>query len=235
MSIEEGIRLAKRVAALVPCSRAEAERYIAGGWVTVDGVAAEDPATRVTDKQQVALLPGATAVEPAPVTILLHKSAGVPADSVHELLAPERLEGRERFLKRHLSKLTLAVALEREASGLVVYTQNPNLARKLVDAADRFEQEYVAQVSGQMREGALALLNHGLSFNGKAIAPLKVSWQSETRLRFAGKGIRPGQIGHMCRAVGLDVVAMKRLRVGRIPLAGLPEGRWRYLGEFERF
>jgi 23S rRNA pseudouridine2604 synthase len=234
---EEGIRLAKRVAALVPCSRAEAERYIAGGWVTVDGAVVEDPATRVTAEQSVALLPGATPVEPAPVTILLHKPAGVGADVADAigLLAPDRLEGRGHFLKRHLSKLTLTTPLESKASGLVVYTQNFHLARKLLDDADRFEQEHVVEVSGQLREGGLALLNHGLTFNGKPVAPLKVSWQSETRLRFAGKGVRPGQIEHMCRAVGLEVAAIKRLRIGRVPLAGLPEGHWRYLGEFERF
>ncbi|MDB5745362.1 MAG: RNA-binding protein, partial [Massilia sp.] len=49
----EGIRLAKRVAEQVACSRAEAERYIANGGVSVDGVVVEDPATRVTPSQAV--------------------------------------------------------------------------------------------------------------------------------------------------------------------------------------
>jgi 23S rRNA pseudouridine2604 synthase len=234
---DEGIRLAKRVAALVACSRAEAERYIAGGWVSVDGAVVEDPATRVTGAQAVALLPGATAVEPVPVTILLHKPAGMGADvdDALGLLAPDRLEGRGHFLKRHLSKLTLATPLDIKASGLVVYTQDFHLGRKLLDDADRFEQEHVVEVAGQIREGGLALLNNCLTFNGRPVPPLKVSWQSEARLRFAGKGVRPGQIEYMCRAVGLSVVAIKRLRIGRVPLAGLPEGHWRYLGEFERF
>jgi 23S rRNA pseudouridine2604 synthase len=237
MMSDEGVRLAKRVAALVPCSRAEAERYIAGGWVSVDGAVAEDPATRVTEAQAVALLPGATALEQAPVTILLHKPAGLDAGAGEaiECLSPERLEGRERFLKRHLSRLALTIPLENSASGLVVYSQNLGVARKLVDEAERFEQEYVVEVTGQMPEGGLALLNRGLAFEGKPVAPLKVSWQSEKRLRFAGKGIRSGQVEHMCRAVGLEVVSMKRLRIGRLSLAGLLEGRWRYLGEFERF
>ncbi|GAB3418876.1 RNA pseudouridine synthase [Massilia agilis] len=236
---DEGVRLAKRVATLVPCSRAEAERYIAGGWVSVDGVVVEDPATRVTDTQAVQMLQGATAVDLAPVTILLHKPAGFACGGdgrpATDCLTPENLEGRERFLKRHLAKLTLAVPLETGASGLVVYTQNYHVARKLVDEADRFEHEYVADVTGKMPEGGLALLNRGLTFEGKATGPLKASWQSENRLRFAGKGFRPGQVEHMCRAVGLNVVALKRLRIGRVPLAGLAEGRWRYLGEFERF
>jgi 23S rRNA pseudouridine2604 synthase len=237
MMAEEGIRLAKRVAALVPCSRAEAERYIGGGWVSVDGAVVEDPATRVTDRQQVALLPGATALELVPVTILLHKSAGLAADPAQagELITPEGLEGPGHFLKRHLAKLTLAMPLETSASGLVVLTQDYHLARTLTDEQDRFEQEYLADVTGQMREDGLALLNGGLPFRNRTTAPLKASWQSERRLRFAGKGILPGQIEHMCRAVGLEVAALKRLRIGRISVAGLQPGQWRYLRGNERF
>jgi len=240
----EGIRLAKRVAELVPCSRAEAERYIAGGWVSVDGVVAEDPATRVTPAQQVTLLPGARAEEPAPVTILLHKPSGMNAGvgargaSALDCLTPESLvaaHGTPRFLKRHLARLTLCTPLETDATGLVVYTQDFRVARKLVDDAVRVEYEYVAEVDGGIREGGLALLNHGLRFNGRPIAPMKVSWQSEGRLRFAAKGVQPGQIEHMCAEVGLTLTDLKRLRVGRIPMAGLLEGQWRYLAEYERF
>ena len=72
----EGIRLAKRVAAQLGCSRAEAERYIAGGGISVDGAIVEDPASRVLPSQEVRVLPGASADEAPPVTILLHKPAG---------------------------------------------------------------------------------------------------------------------------------------------------------------
>jgi 23S rRNA pseudouridine2604 synthase len=242
---DDAIRLAKRVAEMVPCSRAEAERYIAGGWVSVDGVLVEEPATRVTDEQDVALLPGATALEPPPVTILLHKPAGFNAgvgsrgQGALECLTAETLvqadHGRQRFLKRHVARLTLASPLETDASGLVIYTQDFRVARKLVDDGARVEHEYVVEVSGQIREGGLALLNHGLAFSGKPVAPMKVSWQNENRLRFAAKGVKLGQIEHMCRAVGLEVLAFKRIRVGRMSMASLPVGQWRYLHEYERF
>jgi 23S rRNA pseudouridine2604 synthase len=242
---DTAIRLAKRVAEMIPCSRAEAERYIAGGWISVDGAVVEEPATRVTDEQDVAIHPDATAEEPAAVTILLHKPAGYnsgvgaqgqPAlDCLTEQTLVPAEHGAQRFLKRHLARLTLTNPLETSASGLVIYTQDFRVARKLVDEGARVEQEYVVEVSGQIRDGGLALLNHGLSFSGKPIAPMKVSWQNETRLRFALKGVRPGQIEHMCRAVGLTVVAMKRIRIGRVSMASLPVGQWRYLHEYERF
>lgn len=229
----EGVRLAKRVAEIVPCSRAEAERYIAGGWVSVDGVVLEDPATRVTPEQAVALLPGAEATEPAPVTILLNKPAGVDAAGALALLTPDTLAaqapGAPRFLKRHLAKLTAVAPLDTTASGLLVLSQDWRVTRKLVQDGDRIEHEYVAEVSGAMLENGLSRLNAGGAY------PIKASWQSEGRLRFAGKGIEAGRIADLCAGVGLTVTSLRRLRIGRVALAGLPAGQWRYLGEFERF
>ena len=229
----DGIRLAKRLAEIVPCSRAEAERYIAGGWVSVDGVVAEDPATRVTPAQAVTLLPGAEPTEPAPMTLLLNKPAGVDAAGALALLTPEALVAQgpaaPRFLKRHLARLVAVAPLETMASGLLVFSQDWRVTRKLVDEGARIEHEYVAEVSGAISEGGLSRLNAGGAF------PLKASWQSEGRLRFAGKGIEAERIVHLCAGVGLTVTSLRRLRVGRVALAGLPVGSWRYLGEFERF
>jgi 23S rRNA pseudouridine2604 synthase len=234
---DEGIRLAKRVAETVPCSRGEAERYIAGGWVTVDGAVVEDPATRVTPAQAVALLPGAQPVEPAAVTILLHKPAGVDAAGALALIAPETLAagGDTRFLRRHLARLTVVTPLEPEASGLLVLSQDWRVTRKLVDDGARVEQEYVAEVTGAIADDGLSRLNAGMRVQGRATVPLKASWQSEARLRLAGKDIRPGQVAAMCAEVGLTVKSLRRLRIGRVALGQLPVGRWRYLHETERF
>jgi 23S rRNA pseudouridine2604 synthase len=240
----EGIRLAKRVAAQLGCSRAEAERYIANGGISVDGAVVEDPASRVLPSQIVRVLPGASAEEAPPVTILLHKPAGFNSgvgargEPALACLTPEsqaEAHGQPRFLRRHLHKLTLTSPLETDASGLVVYSQDFRVVRKLVEEGERVEQEFIVDVTGAIREGGLALLNHGLHFNGKPIAPMKVSWQSEHRLRFALKGVKPGLIDHMCREVGLEIVDMRRIRIGRVPMAGLQAGQWRYLLDHERF
>jgi 23S rRNA pseudouridine2604 synthase len=231
---DEGIRLAKRVAETAACSRADAERYIAGGWVSVDGEVVDEPATRVLPAQRVELLPGATAEEPQPVTILLHKPAGLHGKAALDSLQLDALypayEG-ERALKRHLTRLTPAMPLEAMASGLVVFSQDWRIVRKLGQDSDRIEQEYVAEVTGAIAEDGLKRLNAG----GKPNAPIKASWQSEARLRFAGKGIVPGQIEALCAQVGLQVTGLRRLRIGRLALSSLPVGQWRYLRDIEKF
>ena len=237
------IRLAKRVAEQLGCSRSEAEQYIEGGWISVDETVTEEAGARVLPEQTVALLPDAVLTEITPVTILLHKPAGA---STLNAIAPELnwitpqtmfAEDRSgvRYLRRHARALTLTNPLEDSASGLLVLTQDWRIVRKLLTETNRVEQEFVVEVSGSMAPDGLAALQAGMKWNGKALAPLKVSWQSEHRLRFAIKGAERGMITYLCEQVGLQVVALKRLRIGRISMAALPAGQWRYLAGYEQF
>ncbi|HCW17584.1 MAG TPA: RNA-binding protein, partial [Achromobacter sp.] len=96
-------------------------------------------------------------------------------------------------------------------------------------------QEYVAQVTGQLSEGDLARLQRGLAFEGRPAMPMKVSWQNETHLRFALKTPPLGFIEFVCDTAGLRLQALRRLRIGRLPMAGLAVGQWRYRLDYERF
>src|SRR3546814_1119385 len=90
--------------------------------------------------------------------------------------------------------------LEPGASVMVVSTQAFAIGRKLTEDSARIEQEYLVDVDGELASDGLKRLNHGLSWQGVALPPIKVSWQSETRLRFALKNPWPGLIADMCRS-----------------------------------
>lgn len=229
----DSVRLAKRLAEIVPCSRREAELYIAGGWVLVDGQTVEEPQFMVA-QQRVELHPEAALTPVAPATFLFHHNAETPATIRADTRMTDDPSGIH-LLKQHFVKLTQYLPLQAGASGLAVFSQDRKVARKLTDDATTLEQEYVVEVAGELIEEGLKRLNHGLSFNGKPLPPAKVSWQNETRLRFALKGPQPGQIVHMCQSVGLQVVSMKRLRIGRLAMGKIPSGQWRYLTGYERF
>lgn len=219
------VRLNKRVAEERGCSRREAELYIEGGFVSVDGEIVEEVGARVTPEQQVTIAQDATLLEITPVTILLHKPAGA-AQPLHLLKADTltRTVPGKRFLKRHITGQEQMVPLDAKASGLVVFTQDFRVNRKLSE--DALEQEIIVEVSGDIIEGGLQQLNQ---INGK------VSWQNETRLRFAMKNAKLGLIEKLCKEVGLKVLSMKRIRVGRISMSSLPVGEWRYLQDYEKF
>lgn len=224
-------RLSKRVTELFQCSRREAELLIEGGWVLVDGEVQEAPQFKVLD-QAVTLLPDAVAEPVPPATLLLHKPAGAALDSAAllQLVRPDSRwagdESRMRMLKKHFSRLKPLLALEPDACGLQVLTQDYRVERKLSEDGARLEQEWIVEVAGTLADNGLQQLNQ---------PGVKASWQSESRLRFALKNPAPGQLRQWCAGVGLQVVSMKRIRIGRIAMAGLPEGQWCYLASYRRF
>ena len=240
--MSEPVRLAKRVAELALCSRIAAEQYIKCGWVRVDGRVVEIPHLLVTDE---AVSIDADALQEAvePATLLLHKPAGFDtisgANPATALVAPETHWTEDpsgvRLLERHFQRLTPLVPLDRDASGLMVLTPDGRIRRRLTEDQDLIEQEFVVEVSGEIAPYGLRKLNHGLHYNGRPLPPCKVSWQNEVRLRFALKGVQGGQLRDMCKQVGLDVVAIRRLRIGKVSLAKMPVGQWRYLPVGDRF
>jgi len=258
-----GDRLAKRLALQANCSRSQAEQYIEGGWVRVDGQLIESVGARVLAYQTIELDKNASLEALEEITILMHKPVGFdsgeggnPAllllDPAKQSIDPNLAGGASastRFLQRHFTNLTPTTPLPFEASGLIVFTQDFRIARKLNDDADRVEQECMVQVDakralqGPLTEDviyqALDRLCHGLSFNGIPLPPIKVSIAQHTDkelwLRFAFKGIRPGQIPQMVERVGLRLLAIKRIRIGRIPMGDLAVGEWRYLPTYKRF
>nr|WP_199046551.1 rRNA pseudouridine synthase [Dyella sp. ASV24] len=234
----EPLRLAKRVAALAQCSRREAEMYIEGGWVRVDGVIVEEPQFKVLE-QQIEIDPHARLEPTEPATLVLHKPPGITIDEARALIRVESHAADDmsgvRVLKRHFARLESPLPLPDQAEGLVVFTQDWRVKRRLEEDFDRIEQELVVEVTGKLAPNGLALLNHGLSFDNYALPPIKVSWQNENHLRFALKRIAPTKVERMCNAVGLKVLAIKRIRIGRVPMSRLPPGQWRYLASTDRF
>ena len=240
------VRLATYLATLVSCSKRMAEQYIEGGGVAVDGEVVVEPGYRVRRSQTVVLSPDARCEPVRPVTVLLNKPAGLstsPASdgTSHPLLtlfepSTHVPQGEKRpFLNKHRNGLAVLTPLETGATGLVVLSQDHRVQRKLQSEADRIEQEYIVDVEGGIDDKSMASLNGSLRLDGRVLPRIKVSWQSEGRLRFALRTPEKGLIADICDQVGVAVVGMRRIRIGRVALAPLLPRQWRYLQEFERF
>ena len=242
-----GTRLSKRLAEQLGCSRREAEIYIENGAVQVDGVPVQALGSRVRPEQTVTVTEGAKPQEAPPITLLLHKPAGYTVNpgrgkspNALDLLVPSNLADVDTpapilVLQKHFKNLECLLPIPVPACGLTVFTQDHRVARKLQEDALYLEQECIVEVRGSIDEGGLERLCNGTAVAGKRLPKIKVSWQNETHLRFALKGIFPEEIAEMCECVGLQVVGLKRQRIGRISLAKLPEGQWRYAMPWERF
>jgi 23S rRNA pseudouridine2604 synthase len=225
--VSEAVRLSRRVADLRGCSRTEAEHLIEGGWVRVAGRRVEEPQLLVRD-EAVEVDPKARVEALPPVTLLVNKPPGAPLTATPQQRADDDASG-VRLLKRHFHKLVAPMQLPDAAGGLAVLTQDGRILRHLTE--DAVEEEWIVQVAGVVEPPIVQRLSRDL--RGKA----SVNSQSETeaRLRFAFKAVPPGRLAAVCAAAGLQVLGLKRLRLGRVPLGQLAPGRWRYLLPHERF
>nr|CBA27086.1 hypothetical protein Csp_A00520 [Curvibacter putative symbiont of Hydra magnipapillata] len=203
-----GERLSKRVMALKDCSRKEAEQYIEGGWVQVNGVVVEEPQHRV-DRETITLDPNASLMELTPVTLLLNKPAGhtdgleeltpvragapartgapghkAPPANARALLTPaNHWEGDPadtRVLKRHFNHLEADVELETGATGLVVFTQDWRTTRKLTEDMSTMEHEFLVEVKGEVEPDALKPIAYALKDERLDLPQVKVSVNSTT-------------------------------------------------------
>ena len=244
------MRLSKRMSELGMSSRREADEWIPKGWVRVDGRVVTELGSRVLPGQHITIDAKARNQQAMRVTVLINKPVGYVSGQAEDgyepayvLVTPEN-QWREdrssiRFLPAHLRNLAPAGRLDIDSVGLLVLTQDGRIAKQLVGEDSEVEKEYLVRVQSKdgnrLSERGLQLLRHGLELDGQPLRPAQVEWVNEDQLRFVLREGRKRQIRRMCEAVGLDVLGLKRVRIGRVMLGDLPPGQWRYLRGDESF
>jgi 23S rRNA pseudouridine2604 synthase len=246
----EPIRLSKRMSELGLCSRREADEWIERGWVRVDGAIVSELGSKVLPHQRITVERQAAAQQARRVTILLNKPVGYVSGQAEDGYKPAVVlinaqsrwkddDAPIRFHPSQLRSLVPAGRLDIDSVGLLVLTQDGRVAKQLIGADTSIEKEYLVRVQyskpGRLPDADLRLLNHGLSLDGKKLLPAKVRWQNEDQLSFVLREGKKRQIRRMCEAVGLKVLGLKRVRIGRVVLGDLPTGQWRYLRPDETF
>ncbi len=244
--VPDNPRLSKRMGELGLCSRREADEWIENGWVKVDGVVVSTLGTRVPPDAAIEIDPRAHRHQKESVTILLHKPVGYVSGQAEDgyqpamvLIRPENRweedHGPQQWMPGHLRGLAPAGRLDIDSTGLLVFTQDGRVAKRLIGHDSEVEKEYLVRVEGTLDEQGLKRLNHGLELDGERLKPARVSWQNEHQLRFVLRQGKKRQIRRMCEMVGLTVTGLKRVRTGSVPLGKLPVGKWRYLRGDEKF
>lgn len=247
------VRLSKRMSELGLCSRREADVWIEKGWVKVDGQVVSELGSKVRPEQKIEIDARARNQQNELVTILLNKPLGYVSGQAEDGHLPAKVlieaknrwnedRSKRRFNPSQLKSLVPAGRLDINSTGLLVLTQDGRVAKAIIGENSSLEKEYIVRVARtdgganvDFPKEKLALLNHGLSLDGKPLAPAEVSWLNEDQLKFVLREGKNRQIRRMCDLVGLKVLALKRVRVGSVRLGKLPVGKWRYLEDGESF
>lgn len=227
------------------CSRREADRFIEAGQVSVNGEIVTVLGTKVPDNAVIKLLAHAQKTQSQKVTIILNKPIGYVSTQPEkgypealELITPQnqvKKEGGGSFNTVHKRKLAVAGRLDIDSNGMLVLTQDGAIAKKLIGEESGMEKEYLVRVEGDLNDAILRRLSHGLRLDGKALKPVKVEVAKPGLLRFILTEGKKRQIRRMCELVKLNVISLKRVRVGKVALGDLPVGKWRYLRSGESF
>lgn len=242
---KEPLRLSKLMSERGLCSRREADEYIAQGLVRVNGEIVKELGTKVLPDVRITLEAEAMRNQKNLVTIVLNKPIGyVSAQPEHgsgyepaiRLVNDRNQFGmQKRILQRgDLQGIAVVGRLDIDSQGLLIFTQDGRLAKKIIGEDSSIEKEYVVRVrylgpEKTLPPEKLKLLNYGLSIDGEKLKRATVEWINEDQLRFILNEGKKRQIRKMCEQVGLEIKGLKRVRIGKLVLGKLPEGQWRFL------
>ena len=235
---DELVRLSKLMARRGVCSRREADAFIEQGMVAVNGVVVNRLGVKVAPDVEITLAPQAVKKQKEFITIILNKPIGYVSAQPESGYTPaikliteanQFGKGDMRLRPEHLKGLAVAGRLDIDSQGLLLFTQDGRLAKKIIGEESRVEKEYIVRVRGSLPDDKLRLLQIGLELDGRPLKPAQVEWINRDQLRFVLREGRKRQIRRMCDLVGLKVVGLKRVRIGKIKLGDLPEGKWRFL------
>lgn len=246
------IRLSKLMSEKGLASRREADSLIERGLVLVNGQVVTELGTKVSPDATVTLAAEAMKEQKDLVTIILNKPIGYVSGQPEPGYEPAiRLvtdrnqwgEDKSRSLRMgDLKNIAVTGRLDIDSQGLLIFTQDGRLAKKIIGENSEIEKEYLVRVEYKGSKSAkslfpenfLKLLNHGLELDGQKLKPAKVEWINDDQLRFVLREGKKRQIRRMCDLVGLKVTGLKRVRVGQLKLGHLPEGQWRFLSVKEK-
>ena len=225
-------RLQKLIASAGLCARRTAEEWIAAGRVCVNGAVASlgDRADPETDTVTVdgAPLPG----KPGAVYLMLNKPRGYVT-----ALSDEYGRRTAAELVADCGVRVYPVGrLDRDSEGLLLFTNDGELAQRLLHPRHQVDKVYLVTVRGDIR-GAAERLMAITQLDGEPIAPAQAAevtrHEGQAMLRVTIHQGKNRQVRRMCAQIGLHVVRLQRIQEDSLLLGDLPAGKWRYLTDQE--
>ena len=231
---EDGERLHVRIAHSGICSRRAAEKLILEGRVEVNGSIVAEMGVKVLDSD-IVRVDGQTISIAKIYTVVVNKPLGV----VTTLYDPQRRPTIAKFLPDYGVQLKPVGRLDMDTEGLLVCTNDGELALRLAHPRYGVEKEYQVVVTGIPDEKAMQKLRDGVFFDGRKSLPAKVDVihaepkSNTTGLRITLHEGRKRQVRLMCELVGHPVISLKRIRYGPLYVKGMRTGECKLLGKKE--
>ena len=212
-------------------SRRECDTLVADGCVKINGKVATLGAT-VEDGDQVTVNGRRVSPKAKNYYIMFHKPKGCVTTVKDDLGRKTVMD----FIDFH-ARLFPVGRLDYDTEGLLILTNDGDVANKLTHPKNAIAKTYVARISGSLAEAERRALETGVNVDGTPTLPAKVKIlgkdEHHTRVEITIFEGRNRQIKKMFECVGKEVEFLKRVAEGELRLGGLPRGKWRFLNEKE--
>jgi 23S rRNA pseudouridine2605 synthase len=225
------IRIDKYLANHGIASRRTIQIFLKGNAVTVDGKRITEHGERIDEKASV-LINGKRMQKPKTIYIAVHKPKGIISTANDEF-------GRDNVvgLVNVKERLYPVGRLDQNTTGLILLTNDGELANKLTHPRYHVPKTYTLLAAGRVSENQLTQLKEGVALRDGMTAPAQVKITKQlpdkTVLEMVLFEGRKRQIRRMCEALHINLLELKRISIGTIQLGGLKEGSFRYLTDSE--
>ena len=223
-SSHDGDRIAKVIARAGICSRRDAEKLISAGSVALDGKTVTTPATKV-GAGQIVSVDGKPLAEPAPARLWrYHKPSGL-VTTHHD---PKDRPTVFANLPKHLPRVVSIGRLDYNSEGLLLLTNDGEIARRLELPAGGWPRQYRARLFGKVVQSDLDKLAEGVTIDGVKYGPVVADLErSRGMYSWATVTLKEGknrEIKRLMESLGLKVARLIRVQFGPFHLGQLPEG-----------
>ncbi|OGC36857.1 hypothetical protein A2311_02955 [candidate division WOR-1 bacterium RIFOXYB2_FULL_48_7] len=221
------IRLNKYLADSGVASRRKADELVRQGRVSINGIPVTNLGSRIDIEKDKVFVDGKPVAGSLAkkIYIKLYKPRGVVSSCVSQ-------RGEEtvvRLLKGIKERLFPVGRLDKDSEGLLLMTNDGELANQLMHPRYEHEKEYLIDVTRPLTAEQLERWEAGVILDGEKTLPAKVFLESERQFRIILKEGKNRQIRRMVEAVGNRVKNILRLRIGKIKLGRLQPGQYEYL------
>ncbi len=209
------------------CSRREADRLVAEGRVTINGLVAK-LGDQVSPQDLVARDGTVLQRGNSPVYIKYHKPVGVTTTT--------ELHVRRNIITEigHPARIFPIGRLDKDSSGLILLTNDGDIVNEILRVEHGHEREYRVEVDREFDESFLQRMSEGVMIMDVRTRPCTVERLAPRRFRIILTEGRNRQIRRMCQALGYRVVSLHRVRIMHITIEGIHTGQWMDLSPKER-
>lgn len=227
------IRLNRYISNAGICSRRKADELIAAGVISVNGEAVTELGTKVDPAKDEIRYNDERLKREKMVYVLLNK----PKDYITTTDDPlERKTVMQLVVKATKERIYPVGRLDRNTTGLLLLTNDGNLAEKLSHPRNNISKIYNVELDKSLSQGDFNKIQFGIELEDGLIKPDDISYVAGGSKREVGIQIHSGKnriVRRIFESLGYDVVKLDRVVYANLTKKDLPRGRWRYLEERE--